>query len=286
MSTYELYESNHQRIAHHEGAMPIGHPCGPVVGKPVEPLELRGVSRSDRPSGVRDDVLEPRRGRSAFSGQDRPGRAVRRVRECDRSLVVRRTRCPFLATRSTLFAPLRYAIAQLLLGHEEVSGNRILWLKDVSQDPARSRSNPPSRLASTPLRSTSRLRPRNGVVTRPHPNSWVICAGCPVVPDRDTAPSSATTLASPARMGSAEARTPSSSSHGIGPSHLVRHLRHAVGDDEHAPAPLREAVVRGVHDAPLDQIPEVGEAREDDREVAAALVAGDFRSRSTFSRKT
>jgi len=48
-------------------------------------------------------------------------------------------------------------------------------------------------------------------------------------------------------------------------------LEHPMGNDEHPASSLWEAVMSCVHDAPLDEIPEIGETREDDREVATSL---------------
>jgi hypothetical protein len=47
-----------------------------------------------------------------------------------------------------------------------------------------------------------------------------------------------------------------------------------VGHDEDATAALGEAVVGGVHDPPLDEVPEVRKAGEDDGEVPSALARG------------
>ena len=44
-----------------------------------------------------------------------------------------------------------------------------------------------------------------------------------------------------------------------------------MGDDEYTASLLGEAVFGGVHDAPLDGVAQVGEARQDDREIAASL---------------
>ena len=58
-----------------------------------------------------------------------------------------------------------------------------------------------------------------------------------------------------------------------------------AADEVDTPALLREAVVGGVDDPPLDLVAEVAERREHDREVTPPLrLAGDLSSRSTFSR--
>src|SRR5436190_8280930 len=44
-----------------------------------------------------------------------------------------------------------------------------------------------------------------------------------------------------------------------------------ASDDENAPSPLREAVMSSIHHAPLHEISEVRETREDDREVTPPL---------------
>src|SRR3954468_9302830 len=52
--------------------------------------------------------------------------------------------------------------------------------------------------------------------------------------------------------------------------------RCGASDDEHASTPLGEAVVSGVHDAPLHDVPEVGQGGEDDSEVPTPLGGGRF----------
>ena len=51
----------------------------------------------------------------------------------------------------------------------------------------------------------------------------------------------------------------------------LRLVTHVMGDEEDSSTPLWEPVVRGVHDPPLGQVSEIGEAREDDREVSSSL---------------
>src|SRR5439155_17158338 len=48
-------------------------------------------------------------------------------------------------------------------------------------------------------------------------------------------------------------------------------LNHPASDDESPPPPLWEAVMGCVHHAPFHEITEVGETREDDREITAPL---------------
>ena len=103
---------DHEGVAHHECAPTVRHPNRPVAWEAVESLELARRQASVAAVLGLDEVLEPRRRRAAFAGQDGPRRAVGRVREGDRPFVVRvleagRVADPGQALRALQELPLR-----------------------------------------------------------------------------------------------------------------------------------------------------------------------------------
>ena len=247
-----LDDADHQRIAHHEGAFPIRHPRSPVTREAVEPLELPRVSRRYRPSSAPDDVLEPRRGRATFPGEDRPRRTVGRVREWDGSLVVRVLHpCRAADARQALRSLEELPLRELLALDEELRRNVFRRLEDIGQDLSLAvrtgRTSVVQTAAPRPV-ELIRITPAfpNGVFLRPKLNVSLTTFTSGSSMDRRPVEDSFSL------DGSARARTPER----VSWSYRVSFGTPASTDDEHASALLREAVVSGVDDAPLDFVSE------------------------------
>ena len=254
-------DSHHESVSHAERPLAVRHPrIGPARGKALQPVEfLRNepaIAAIDP-----DDVLEARGARASLAREDGPRRVLGQVREGHGTLGVEVLVARLLVDAGLALGPLEVLpLGNLHLRHVEPLGHLVLRNEHAAQGP--------------PL-------PRVGLDD---------VAGHHMAPLHRATLQEGRGLAAKVERRARLVRVRGNVELG----ELLRSLdrqrpRHHAGrnpvlevppppgvlcEDVGALPPLREAVLGAVHHAPLHGVAERGQAREDNREIAAALGHG------------
>ena len=230
---------------------------GPVVGKPFSRSSSIGVRRRNRPLPIATTCLKRDGVEPPSPGEDRARRSIERIGERDPAFGVEVAR-DRSRRRASRLAPFRYSHCWTALRDEERLRHVTVGPKDLAErvgfpskfgstdgvQTLRRHMTPAFRKGETCVAPTELLRDLRRVTLQLETASRTVPSSAIGRLTLSTGDPRATPFSVQPLRGTAPSRL-------LGFSEPVRH-------DEHAPATLREPVVGSIHDAPLDQVPEVG----------------------------
>lgn len=249
-------------VAHAEGSMAVGHAgVRPAFRESLELVELVGNEAAETAVGALDDMLKTAGARAAFARENGAARLVGSIREAHGSLGIRvRKARLFVGTLFALAALEVAPVGKLFVGDVELLRNIRLIDKHIAKHTALALIifGEIAGQNMTALHNAGVLELR-GLLSNAKASRVLVRIGQDIE------------LGHFVRIDGGEGLCHDAVMHAVNKIDLAGVL---LAEDINALAALRKTVFSRVDHAPFDRVTEVGEAAQDDGEVAAALRRG------------
>lgn len=249
-------------VAHAEGSMAVGHAgVRPAFRESLELVELVGNEAAETAVGALDDMLKTAGARAAFARENGAARLVGSIREAHGSLGIRvRKARLFVGTLFALAALEVAPVGKLFVGDVELLRNIRLIDKHIAKHTALALIifGEIAGQNMTALHNAGVLELR-GLLSNAKASRVLVRIGQDIE------------LGHFVRIDGGEGLCHDAVMHAVNKIDLAGVL---LAEDINALAALRKTVFSRVDHAPFDRVIEVGEAAQDDGEVAAALRRG------------
>ncbi len=249
-------------VAHAEGSMAIGHAgIRPALWESLELIEFVGNESAETTIGALDNMLKAAGTRAAFAREDGAARLVGGIREAHGSLGIRVRKARLFVSALLALAALEVApVGEFLVGDIELLRNNRLIDKYITKYAALAVII----LGEVAGQNVAALHDAGvlelgSLLTNTKTSRVLVRIGQDIE------------LCHFVRVDGGEGLRHNAVVHAINKVHLAGVF---LAEDVNAFATLRETVFRGVDHAPFDGVIEVGEAAQDDGEVATALRCG------------
>lgn len=257
-----MRDTRDQGIAHAEGSMAIGHAgVGPALRESLELIELVGDKTAETTVGALDDMLKTAGSRAAFARENRSTRFIGGIREAHGSLGIRVRKARLFVGALFAFAALEVApVRKLFVRDIELLWNKRLVDKYIAKHAALAMIvlGEVARQNMAALHDAGVLELRC-FLTNAKASRVLVRIGQDIE------------LGHFVGIDGGEGLCHNAVMHAIGKIDLAGVL---LAEDINALAALGEPVFRRVDYTPFNGVIEIGEAAQDDGEVATALRCG------------